>query len=429
MKKIVIVLILLMFVSTHLHAEDDVQWLDGIAAIVNDDVITQGELQKKLDGITKQLQRDGKSLPAMSLLKKQVLERMILTSLQYNLAERTGIRIDDVTLDNTIENIATQNKLTIREFHDVLTKDGIDFADFREEIRKELTLARLRQREVDNRILVTKQDVDNYLLTQKTQQGGDQEYRLQHILMALPEGVSPDQLKMSQKTAAQLVQQLREGSDFSEMAIAHSAGQKALDGGDWGWRKLGELPRVFAEMVVKMSIGDVSDLIRSPSGFHIIKLAEKRSLSSQRNVISQRQARHILIKPHDRADMADSRVRLEHLRERIVNGEDFAEIAKSRSDDPGSAVEGGSLGWVNPGVMVPEFEEEMDKLADGEISPVFQSRFGWHIVQVLAHRDYDNTEELQQIAAQKAIKQRLVEEEYQLWLRRLRDEAFVELKI
>ncbi|VAW88749.1 Periplasmic chaperone and peptidyl-prolyl cis-trans isomerase of outer membrane proteins SurA [hydrothermal vent metagenome] len=429
MKKIVIVLILSMFVSTHLHAKNDVSWLDGIAAIVNDDVITEGELQKKLDGIIKQLQRDGKSLPAMSLLKKQVLERMILTSLQYNLAERTGIRIDDVTLDNTIENIATQNKLTIREFHDVLTKDGIDFADFREEIRKELTLARLRQREVDNRILVTKQDVDNYLLTQKTQQGGDQEYRLQHILMALPEGVSPEQLKVSQKKAAQLVQQLREGSDFSEMAIAHSAGQKALDGGDWGWRKLGELPRVFAEIVVKMAMGDVSDLIRSPSGFHIIKLAEKRSVSTQRNVIVQRQARHILIKPDDRADMADSRVRLDRLRERIVNGEDFAEIAKIRSDDPGSAVEGGSLGWVNPGVMVPEFEEEMDKLADGEISPVFQSRFGWHIVQVLEHRDYDNTEELQQIAAQKAIKQRLVEEEYQLWLRRLRDEAFVELKI
>ncbi len=418
-----------MSVSTHIQAADDVVWLDGIAAIVNDDVITQGELQKKLDSITAQLRSEGKSLPAMSLLKNQVIERMVLTRLQLSMAEQTGIRIDDVTLDRTIENIAEQNNLTIREFRDVLTRDGIDFTDFREEIRKELTLSRLRQREVDNRILVTQQDVDNYLLTQKTQQGGDQEYRLQHILIALPEGVSPEQLKLSQQQALQLVQQLRAGADFSEMAIAHSAGQKALEGGDLGWRKLGELPRAFADIVANLETGGISHLIRSPSGFHIIKLAEKRSASTQRNVIIQRQARHILIKPKNRADRAESRAQLERIRERIENGEDFAEIAKSHSDDRGSAVEGGSLGWVNPGVMVPEFEEEMEKLADGEISPVFESRFGWHIVQVVAHREHDNTEELQRIAAQKAIKQRLVEEEHQLWLRRLRDEAFVELKI
>ncbi len=420
---------LLMSVSTHLQAADDVEWIDGIAAIVNDEVITQGELQKRVDSITAQLRSEGKSLPATSLLKNQVIERMVLTRLQLSMAEQTGIRIDDVTLDRTIENIAEQNNLTIREFRDVLTRDGINFADFREEIRKELTLSRLRQREVDNRILVTQQDVDNYLLTQKTQQGGGQEYRLQHILIALPEGVSPEQLKLSQQKAAQLVQQLRSGANFSEMAIAHSAGQKALEGGDLGWRKLGELPRAFADIVANLETGGISNLIRSPSGFHIIKLAEKRSASTQRNVIIQRQARHILIKPKNRADRAESRAQLERIRERIENGEDFAEIAKSHSDDRGSAVEGGSLGWVNPGVMVPEFEEEMEKLADGEISPVFQSRFGWHIVQVLAHREHDNTEELQRIAAQKAIKQRLVEEEYQLWLRRLRDEAFVELKI
>ncbi len=420
---------LLMSVSTHLQAADDVEWIDGIAAIVNDEVITQGELQKRVDSITAQLRSEGKSLPTTSLLKNQVIERMVLTRLQLSMAEQTGIRIDDVTLDRTIENIAEQNNLTIREFRDVLTRDGINFADFREEIRKELTLSRLRQREVDNRILVTQQDVDNYLLTQKTQQGGGQEYRLQHILIALPEGVSPEQLKLSQQKAAQLVQQLRSGANFSEMAIAHSAGQKALEGGDLGWRKLGELPRAFADIVANLETGGISNLIRSPSGFHIIKLAEKRSASTQRNVIIQRQARHILIKPKSRADRAESRAQLERIRERIENGEDFAEIAKSHSDDRGSAVEGGSLGWVNPGVMVPEFEEEMEKLADGEISPVFQSRFGWHIVQVLAHREHDNTEELQRIAAQKAIKQRLVEEEYQLWLRRLRDEAFVELKI
>ncbi len=429
MKKIAIILILLMSVSTHIQAEDDVDWIDGIAAIVNDEVITQGELQKRLDSIITQLRGEGKSLPAISLLKNQVMERMVLTRLQLSMAEQTGIRIDDVTLDRTIENIAQQNNLSIREFRDVLTRDGIDFAEFREDIRKEMTLSRLRQREVDNRILVTKQDVDNYLLTQKTQQGGDQEYRLQHILMALPEGVSPEQLKRSQQKAAQLVQQLKDGAVFSEMAIAHSAGQKALDGGDLGWRQLGELPRAFAEVVSNLEIGGISNLIRSPNGFHIIKLAEKRSASTQRNVIIQRQARHILIKPKNRADRAESRAQLERILEQIKNGADFAEIAKNHSDDRGSAVEGGSLGWVNPGVMVPEFEEEMGKLADGEISPVFQSRFGWHIVQVLAHREHDNTEELQRIAAQKAIKQRLVEEEYQLWLRRLRDEAFVELKI
>lgn len=429
MKNSLLAVVILMCVSVYSHANDDVEWLDGIAVIINDEVITKSEVQQKLDEVVKQLRGQGKTLPKLELLKNQVVERMVLARLQYSLALRSGIRIDDVTLDRTIENIAQQNQLTLREFREVITNDGIDFVDFREDIRKELTLARLRQREVDNKVLVTQQDIDNYLLTQQTQKGGDHEYRLQHILIALPEGVSPEQLKREQTRAQQLLAQLRAGSDFSEMAISHSAGQKALEGGDLGWRKLGELPTVFAEISAQLSIGGISDLIRSPSGFHIIGLADKREIGQQRNVITQRLARHILIKPQNRADLAESRTRLERIRERIDNGEDFAEIAKSNSDDRGSAAEGGSLGWVNPGMMVPEFEEEMNKLADGELSKVFQSRFGWHLVQVLEQREHDNTEELQRLAAQDVIKQRLVEEENQLWLRRLRDEAFVEIKI
>jgi len=429
MKKSLLAVAMLLCVSTYTQAENDVQWMDGIAVVVNDEVITKSEVQLKLDEVVKQLRGQGQSLPNLELLKKQVIDRMVLARIQYSLALGSGIRIDDITLDRTIENIAVQNNLSVREFRGVITADGIDFADFREDIRKELTLARLRQREVDNRILVTQQDIDNYLLTQQTQQGGGYEYRLQHILIALPEGVSPEQLKVEQKRAQQLLVELRAGSDFSEMAISHSAGQKALEGGDLGWRKLGELPTVFAEISAQLAIGGISDLIRSPSGFHIIGLDDKREIGKQRNVITQRLARHILIKPQNRADTAESRTRLERIRERIENGEDFAEIAKSNSDDRGSAAEGGSLGWVNPGLMVPEFEEEMNKLADGQLSAVFQSRFGWHLVQVLQRRDHDNTEELQQLAAQNAIKQRLIEEENQLWLRRLRDEAFVEIKI
>ncbi len=428
-KKSIIGLSFLLCVSTYSYAEEEVQWIDGIAAVVNEDVITRSELQQRMDEVLKQLKGQGKSLPPMDLLKNQIMERMILAQLQLELAQRTGIRIDDITLDRTIENIASQNKLDLRQFREVLARDGVDFAQFREEIRKELALARLRQREVDNKVLVTKQDIDNYLLTQQTQQGGDSEYRLQHILIALPEGATPQQLKEKQQQAQQLLQQLQDGADFSEMAISHSAGQNALEGGDLGWRRLGELPTVFAEITAKLAMGGISELIRSPNGFHILRLAEKRAMADQRNVITQRLSRHILIKPKSSSDVADSRVRLERIRERIVNGEDFSELAQSTSDDPGSAADGGSLGWVNPGVMVPEFEEQMNKLVPGEISPVFQSRFGWHIVQVQEQRDHDNTEELQRLEAQKALKQRLVEEEYQLWLRRLRDEAFVEIKI
>ncbi len=428
MKKILLAVAILMTVSTHLHASDDVEWINGIAVVVNEQIITQTEVQNKLDEIVKQLRSQGKSLPAMKLLKRQVIERMILARLQYNLAERSGIRIDDITLDRTINNIAVQNQLTLREFRDLLSKDGIDFVDFRENIRKELTLSRLRQREVDNRVLITQQDIDNYLVTEKTQQGGDQEYRLQHILLTLPEGVSPDQLKEEQKKALVLQAELKAGSNFTEMAISHSAGQRALDGGDLGWRKLGELPGAFAELVANLAVGGISGLIRSPSGFHIIRLAEKRQIDKSRNIIMQRQARHILIKPTDRDDHAASRLRLERILDRINNGEDFSEIANSNSEDRTSAAKGGSLGWVNPGDMVPEFEEQLNKLAIDEISSVFESRFGWHIVQLLAERKHDNTEELARVAAQKALKSRQVEEEYQLWLRRLRDEAFVEIR-
>jgi len=392
-------------------------------------VITQGELEKESNKLVSQLQSQGRALPDMELLRNQILERMILARLQLSLASRSGIRIDDLTLDRTIEGIAKQNKLTLHQFRSVLAEDGLDFAEFREDIRQELTLARLRQREVDNRILVTQQDIDNYLITQQTQKGGDQEYLLQHIMVALPEGASPEQLKQHQQQAKQLLQQLREGTDFAEMAITHSAGQNALQGGDLGWRRLGELPTVFAEAISQLEVAGISELIRSPGGFHILRLAEKRAKNEQRSLITQRLARHILARPQDADDIELARLRLERLRERIVNGEDFSELAKSSSDDTASAVEGGSLGWVDPGVMVPEFEEQLNKLSEGEISPVFQSRFGWHIVQLQQQRQHDNTEQQQSQSAQKAIKQRMVEEEHQLWLRRLRDEAFVEIRL
>lgn len=429
MKKVLLVFAASLLGGMPVSAEQQVEWIESIVAVVNQQVITQGELDRESEQVIQQLRSQGRTLPDMGLLRNQVLDRMILSRIQLSLAERTGIRIDDLTLDRTIEGIAKQNNLTLHQFREVLAEDGFDFADFREDIRQELTLARLRQREVDNRILVTQQDIDNYLLTQQTQQGGDQEYHLQHIMVALPEGASPEQLNLQQQQAQKLLTQLQEGSDFAEMAITHSAGQNALQGGDLGWRSQGELPTVFAEVVGGLAVGGISDLIRSPGGFHILRLVDKRANSKQRSLITQRLARHILIRPQDEMDIEDARLRLERLRERVVNGEDFAALAKSSSDDTGSAVEGGSLGWVNPGEMVPEFEEQLNKLAKGEVSPVFQSRFGWHIVQLQQQRQHDNTEEQQSLSAQKAIKQRMVEEEHQLWLRRLRDEAFVEVRL
>ncbi|GAB4302350.1 MAG: peptidylprolyl isomerase [Thiohalomonadaceae bacterium] len=408
-----------------LHAARVVE-LNRIVAVVNDEAITNLELEKRLQGILVQLRQNGTALPPMEILRRQVLERLIIERLQLTLAAERGVRVDDETLNEVITRIAAQNQLSPQQFRTTLERDGGDFAEFREEVRHELIMSNLRAREVESRIEVTPQEVDDFLARQAAGGDMDTEYHLGHILIAVPEGASPEQVQTARAKAQEVLEQLRAGADFRQMAITHSAGQQALQGGDLGWRKGGQLPTLFADSVLRLAPGELSEPLRSPSGFHIIKLIEKRG--EQRQYVTQTHARHILIRSTALVSDSEARAKLERLRERLLQGEDFAELARANSEDPGSGAKGGDLGWANPGTFVGPFEQAMNKLQPGEISEPFRSQFGWHIVQVLERRQRDSTEELKRARAHDAIRQRKIEEETQDWLRRLRDEAYVEYK-
>jgi peptidyl-prolyl cis-trans isomerase SurA len=403
------------------------QAVDKIVAVVNDDVITRTELDNRLHSIKDQLKNQNSPLPPDPVLEKQVLDRMILASLQLQLADRNGIRVDDDTLNHTIERIAADNKLSLPEFRSVLEKEGYDFATFREDIRREILISRVQQRQVSDRIMVSEQEIDNYLANQRAQGNTGAEYHLAHILIAVPDASSAERIQAARKRAEDVLAKLRAGANFQETAIAVSDGQQALQGGDLGWRKAGELPTLFVDPVLRMKAGDISDIIRSPSGFHIIKLLEQRD--DQRHIITQTHARHILIRTDELTGDEAAQARLNDIRQRIKDGADFAELARNYSNDTASAANGGDLGWVNPGDMVPAFEAELDKLATGEISKPFKTGFGWHIVQVLERRRYDNTDAYIRSQAQDAIRQRKTEEELQSWLARLRDDAYIENRL
>ncbi len=401
--------------------------IDRIIAVVNDDVITASELDKELNTIKQQLRGQNTTLPAAETLRAQVLDRVVLKRLQLQLAGANHVKIDDEALNRTVLNIATQNKLSLTEFRNVLDTDGINFEDYRETIRTELTLAQLRQRQVTNRIVVTDQEVDEFLETQAVQGTATDEFRLSHILIVVPDAATVEQVDKAQKKAATVLDELRNGADFAQTALSVSGGAQALQGGDLGWRKLGQLPTLFSNIVTTMKAGDLSAPIRSPSGFHLIKLVDKRK-SDEQHVVTQTRARHILIRTSELVSSDDARRKLEQLKQRISAGDDFADMARSHSEDSTTTVNGGSVGWVSPGDLVPAFEEVMGQLKINQISTPFRTQFGWHIVQVLERRDYDNTAELKKTRAREEIRQRKIEEETQTWLRQMRDEAFVELR-
>lgn len=413
--------------ATPLWAQTPIE-LDRILAVVNDDIIMRSELDTAMRTIAQQLEQQGRPVPPASILERQVLERLIIMRLQLQLANSTGIRVDDETLNRTIQNIAAQNGLSLSAFRDVLERDGFSFAKFREDVRNEIIISRLQQRQVLNRIAVSEQEVDNFLSNQEAQGRQSTRYRLAHILIAVPEGASPEQIQEARAKAQQVHDELLAGADFAAKAAAVSAGQQALEGGDLGWREAGQIPTLFVDTVLKMKPGEISAPIRSPSGFHIVKLVDVQD-SAEKHIITQTHARHILIRPNEVVSVADARLRLEQLRERILAGADFAALARAHSDDSGSAVKGGDLGWVNPGTMVPRFEEAMNQLEPGMVSEPFETEFGWHIVQVLARREHDSTEEFNRSRARELIRQRKAEEELELWLRRLRDEAYVEYRL
>ncbi len=425
-------LLTLAVMVTPVLADSDITPLNRIVAVVNGQVVTQNELKNELLAVRQQLRQQGITPPSDEVLNKQVLERLITTQVQLQLAEQIGIVVDDETLNSTLSNIAAQNKLSLAQFREVLQRDGFKFTVFREDIRKEITNRRLRQRQVESRITVTTQEIDDFIATQKAQGNINSDYHLGHILVSLPEGATPEQIKTSRSKALGILEELKNGADFRQTAITVSDGRQALQGGDLGWRKTGELPTLFADVVVQMKVGDVSEPIRSASGFHIISLFDFRD--SERHIIEQVQARHILIQPKPESDLevegaSDPVAQLNELRTRIEAGEDFAQLAKRFSDDTGSAQQGGDLGWVGPGVMVKPFEETIFRLKDGEVSAPFASQFGWHIAQVLDRRKFDDTEAHNNAKVRDLIYQRKSEEEYLSWLRKLRDEAYVEYRL
>jgi len=408
--------------------EPVIQELDHVIAIVNDDVITKVELDQRVRQIKKQLAQKQRNLPPENVLRRQVLENMIMQKMQLQIAKKAGIRVDDETVNKVISNIAHENNLNMKQFQQVLSREGFEFANFRDNIRDEIIIDQLRKRRIESSVHVTEQEVDNYLANLDSRKGLNDEYHLGHILIGLPEGATPDQIQAARSKAQQIYNQLRLGADFHKMAIAESSGQNALNGGDLGWRNGARLPTLFSDVITDMQPGDISEPLRSASGFHIIKLIDRRS-SRQRHVVTQTLARHILIKTNQLVSNAEARQRLERLRQRILNGADFGALARANSDDTASAAQGGSLGWFNPGQMVPRFEEEVNKLQPGEISKPFQSRFGWHIVQVLSRRKQDETQKYERIQARQAIHKRKSEEALEEWLRKMRAESYVEYRL
>jgi peptidyl-prolyl cis-trans isomerase SurA len=400
--------------------------IDRIVAIVNDDVITQQELNDRVRLISQQLQQQGTPPPPRNILEKQVLERTINDRVQLQFAKQTGIRVDDTQLDRTLQRIAENNKLSLPEFRAALAKDGINFSQFREDIRNEIMLAHLRERDVDNRVVVTDNELDNYLSAQASVPGREDEYELAQIIVQIPEQASPEQIEAKRTRAEQALQELNHGENFAQVAAAYSDAADAMQGGKLAWKTGGQLPTLYLEAVRNMKPGEISSILRSPNGFHILKLLDKRGKDAPM-VVEQTHARHILVKTNELVSDTDAKNRLLQLKERIENGANFAELARLNSQDA-SAQKGGDLGWLSPGDTVPEFEHAMDSLKPGQISEPVRSPFGWHLIQVLERRKQDVTQERQRLLARQAIRQRKADEAYQDFVRQLRDQAFIEYR-
>ena len=399
---------------------------DRIVAVVGDDVITYFDLRTRLAAALKQLQKQGTPLPPQDELERQMLERLIMERTQLQYARESGLKIDDTQLDQAIGRIAAGNKMTPQQFRTALEKDGVQYAQFREEIRNEMVTVRLREREVDSKLIGSDGEIDNYLADQAAK-GGGEEYQLAHILLRAPESASPEQLQKLRLRGEQALKRAQAGENFAELTATFSDAPDALKGGDLGWRPLDRLPALYAEVSARLQPGQVSELLRSSAGFHIVKLINKRGGSMPASV-QQTHARHILVRINEVVSEAEARHKLESVRERIVNGVDFAEQARLYSQD-GSAAKGGDLGWLSPGDTVPEFERAMDALKVNEISPVIQTPFGMHLIQVRERREQDVSAERKRGAARQALRERKLDDAYQDWLRQLRDRTYVENRL
>jgi peptidyl-prolyl cis-trans isomerase SurA len=405
----------------------DGELLDRIVAVVENDIITQSELDQRVHVIERQYGGSATQLPPPAQLERQVLNRMVIESLQLQMAETRGIRIDDLTLNAAMQDLAKSNNMSLPGFRDRLVAEGIDYPSFREQVRNELIMSTLRDRVIGSQVQVTDEEIDELLATQASNANSGVQYYLRHILIALPEGASSGEIQAAFKRAKEVRKKALAGANFAQLAVNESDSSDALEGGDFGWRTAAEMPTLFARDVTTMHDGDTSEIIRSPSGFHIIQMEGRRG--GQQTIVDQTRARHILITPNALESDEEARQRLEDLRNRIEAGADFAELAEINSDDKTSAVDGGDLGWISSGQMASGFEQVMNSLRIGQISEPFHSQFGWHIVQVTDRRQHDSTVELQRGRAAQAIRQRKMEEETELWLRRLRDESYVEYRL
>jgi peptidyl-prolyl cis-trans isomerase SurA len=401
--------------------------LDRIAAVVNDGLVLRSELDVQMDAVTRRLKEQKVEMPPESVLKTQVLERLIVQEIEVQRAKRIGLTISDEQLNSALQDIAARNKIPFDQLPTALQAQGVDYKQYRESMRKELTLSTLRQRDVIAHINVSPHEMEQYLARQQNAATND-EFNVSHILLSLPAAATPEQIDQISRKAKDISERAAKGEDFGQLAIANSNSQTALDGGQLGWRKGNQLPQFILDLVTKMKPGDVSDPVRTPSGFHIVKLTERRSGEAP-VIVNQIHVRHILLKPNELDDDETVRQKLTKLRDRILNGEDFAGIASATSQDPGSAPDGGDLGWSGPGTFVPEFDKAIADLKPNEISEPFKTRYGWHIVQMLGTRTYDSTDDVRKQRAFAAIRESKADEETELWLHRLRDEAFVEIKM
>lgn len=401
--------------------------MDRIIAIVDQNVVTEQELGDRVHTVTAQLEKQGTELPPQDVLEKQILERLISDNLQMQFAAQTGIKIDDTQLDKAIERIAEQNKMGVDEFKVALQKDGISYRKFREDIRTEITIARLKEREVNNRVVVSDGEVDNYLTTQATRKDDQDELEISHILIRTPEDATPEDLQKAKAKMDEALKQLSDGASFGKVSASYSDAPNALEGGGLGWKTSSQIPSLFLDALQNMQVGEVSKPLRSPNGFHILKLTNRRGGSSPL-LVDQTHARHILIKLSEVVSEKEAKQKMDGIKERLDNGTKFEDMARQYSED-GSANSGGDLGWVNPGDTVPAFEQAMNDLALGEISEPVRSPFGYHIIQVIERRKQDMTKEAARLKARQEIRARKADEAYQDWVRELRDRAFVELRL
>jgi len=402
--------------------------LDRIAAVVNDGVVLESEVDSETALVTERLKQQKLELPAENVLRKQVLDRLIMQQIEMQQAIRAGIKVSDEQLNDALQEVAQRNQIKLAQLPDALAAQGIDYASYRDTMRKELALTLLRQRDVLDHISVTPREIDRYLDRETKHPSGTTEYNISHILIAVPENATPQQIEQAAGRAQEVYRLAKSGEDFAKLAVTYSNSDTALEGGKLGWRKGTELPTFLADEVLKLKPGEVSEPIREPTGFHLVKLNDVRN-DAKRVLVDQVHVRHILMRTNELQDDATVEGKLEQIRDKIMkNGADFAVLARTLSQDPGSAADGGDLGWASPDVYAPEFAKVVEDLKVNEISEPFHTQYGWHIVQLLGRRRYDSTEELKRKHAADEIRASKSDEETELWMRRLRDEAYVEYK-